>query len=64
MSQVGKEPVPQDNQDFPEPDSTSSKDELLKDPFASKSSQILFDAIDQLQSCDASQDIDIPQVSR
>lgn len=62
MSQHEEEPVPQDSQEVPEQDSNSSKDELLKDPFASKSSQILFDAIDQLQSCDASQDIDIPQL--
>ncbi|KAK8046043.1 hypothetical protein PG996_014107 [Apiospora saccharicola] len=62
MSQAGEESVPQDIQDAPEPDSNISKDELLKDPFASRSSQILFDAIDQLQSCDASQDIDIPQL--
>ncbi|KAK8036216.1 hypothetical protein PG993_008830 [Apiospora rasikravindrae] len=61
MSQVKEEPIPQGNQEAPE-QGTNAKDELLKDPFASKSSQILFDAIDQLQSCDASQDIDIPQL--
>lgn len=36
---------------------------LVANPFDSESSRILFDAIDQLQSCDAGQDIDIPQVS-
>lgn len=36
---------------------------LNENPFDSESSRILFDAIDQLQSCDAGQDVDIPQVS-
>ncbi|KAK8062970.1 hypothetical protein PG997_015067 [Apiospora hydei] len=62
MSCLGEEPAPQGTQEASEQHSNSNKDELLKDPFASKSSQILFDAIDQLQSCDASQDIDIPQL--
>lgn len=36
---------------------------ILENPFESESSRILFDAIDKLQSCQAGQDIDIPQVS-
>lgn len=40
-----------------------SEEPLTENPFDSESSRILFDAIDQLQSCDAGQDIDIPQVS-
>ncbi|KAI0122915.1 vacuolar sorting protein VPS1 [Xylariales sp. AK1849] len=35
---------------------------LLQNPFDSKESRILFEAIDQLQSCNAGHDIDIPQV--
>ncbi|KAK6858048.1 hypothetical protein PG995_005747 [Apiospora arundinis] len=63
MSQIGDDDVPQSSPESPEQEpSKDLRDELLKDPFASRSSQILFDAIDQLQSCDASQDIDIPQL--
>ncbi|KAH6652547.1 vacuolar sorting protein VPS1 [Truncatella angustata] len=35
---------------------------LTENPFDTESSRILFNAIDQLQSCDAGQDIDIPQL--
>ncbi|KAK8054689.1 hypothetical protein PG994_009756 [Apiospora phragmitis] len=63
MSQVEEVPVFQGSQEAPEQGGNNpTKEEILKDPFASKSSQILFDAIDQLQSCDASQVIDIPQL--
>ena len=62
MSQVGEDAAPKSSQEAAEPGTNSSNNELPKDPFASKSSQMLFDAIDQLQSCDASQDIDIPQL--
>lgn len=35
---------------------------LAEDPFGSDESKLLFDAIDQLRSCGAGQDLDLPQV--
>lgn len=36
---------------------------ILENPFSNENSRILFDAIDQIQSCGAGQDIQVPQVS-
>jgi hypothetical protein len=46
----------------PSTDNDVVEDVIVENPFDSESSRILFDAIDQLQSCDAGRDIDIPQV--
>ncbi|KAK9781177.1 putative Vacuolar sorting protein VPS1 [Seiridium cardinale] len=41
---------------------TLPEERLTENPFDSEGSRILFNAIDQLQSCDAGRDIDIPQL--
>jgi hypothetical protein len=44
-------------------ESSSRVEELLdKDPFGNERSKKLFEAIDELRSCGAGQDIDLPQV--
>jgi len=45
-------------------DSSDKNSPLLnEDPFASKQSKALFDAIDELRTCGAGQDLELPQVS-
>lgn len=54
------------NQSFQEesPVKTETNDApLAEDPFESKASRILFDAIDRLQSCNIKKEINSPQVS-
>ncbi|KAH7028153.1 P-loop containing nucleoside triphosphate hydrolase protein [Microdochium trichocladiopsis] len=41
---------------------TSDSDTMLENPFDSEGSRLLFEAVEQMQSCGASQDIDIPQL--
>ncbi|KAI1842523.1 hypothetical protein JX266_011277 [Neoarthrinium moseri] len=46
----------------PKDEEGPSHDHVAENPFDNKSSRTLFDAIDQLQTCGAGQDIDIPQL--
>lgn len=40
----------------------ATQDSITDNPFDSELTRVLFDAIDQLQSCGSSQDLEIPQV--
>lgn len=45
------------------PESDESKASMAENPFDSEASKILFEALDELQSCNAKQYIKTPQVS-